>query len=99
PRRDADAGAPPRRADGGALAPRAVRRDSDGSDAELSRYRDGLGFTVDFLHGVPPFYGSVSRGAATIHPRFVHDPAALGPASEEGSLVAAYVEVDDVKAL
>jgi len=48
---------------------------------------------------VPPFYGSVSRGAATIHPRFVHDPAALGPASEEGSLVAAYVEVDDVKAL
>jgi catechol 2,3-dioxygenase-like lactoylglutathione lyase family enzyme len=25
-------------------------------------YRDRLGFQIDFLHGDPAFYGSVSRG-------------------------------------
>jgi catechol 2,3-dioxygenase-like lactoylglutathione lyase family enzyme len=37
-------------------------------------YRDKLGFTIDFLHGHPAFYGSVSRDEARIHLRFVHQP-------------------------
>jgi hypothetical protein len=36
-------------------------------------FRDKLGFAIDFLHGLPPFYASVSRGAARLHLRFVHD--------------------------
>jgi hypothetical protein len=37
-------------------------------------YRDQLGFAIDFLHGHPAFYGSVSRDEACIHLRFVHQP-------------------------
>ena len=37
-------------------------------------YRDKLGFTIDFLHGQPAFYASVSRDEACIHLRFVHQP-------------------------
>ena len=63
-------------------------------------YRDSLGFTIDFLHGEPPFYGSVSRDDARLHLRFVHapviDPAAQG---REESLVTAFIRVEDVHAL
>ncbi len=34
-------------------------------------FSDKLGFAIDFLHGQPPFYASVSRGAARLHLRFV----------------------------
>jgi hypothetical protein len=37
-------------------------------------YRDQLGFAIDFLHGYPAFYGSVTRDEACIHLRFVHQP-------------------------
>ena len=37
-------------------------------------YRDSLGFSIDFLHGDPPFYGSVSRDGACMHLKFVHEP-------------------------
>src|SRR5262245_39498990 len=30
-------------------------------------YRDKLGFQIDFLHGLPPFYGAVSRDGAVLH--------------------------------
>src|SRR4051812_45023718 len=33
-------------------------------------YRDKLGFAIDFLHGHPAFYASVSRDEARIHLRF-----------------------------
>jgi uncharacterized glyoxalase superfamily protein PhnB len=62
-------------------------------------YRDQLGFQVDFLHGSPPFYGSVSRGQACIHLRFVHRTWFAARAAEEDSLILATVEVSDVEAL
>jgi uncharacterized glyoxalase superfamily protein PhnB len=63
-------------------------------------FRDSLGFAVDFLHGEPPFYGSVSRDEACIHLRFVHGPSYfLRQEAEEGSLILATIEVSDVKAL
>jgi len=63
-------------------------------------YHDQLGFNVDFLHGHPPFYGSVSRGAACIHLRFVHQPTFFSElAAQEGGLILATIEVSNVKAL
>jgi uncharacterized glyoxalase superfamily protein PhnB len=62
-------------------------------------YRDKLGFTIDFLHGSPPFYGSVSRGGACLHLRFVHEPVLKDGIREEEQLLAAYLDVENVKAL
>src|SRR5579859_7541574 len=61
--------------------------------AAATFYRDQLGFNVNFLHGDPPFFGSVSRGAACIHLRFVHQPTFFSElAAQEGSLILATVE-------
>ena len=62
-------------------------------------FRDSLGFAVDFLHGEPPFYGSVSRGEACIHLRLVHQTWFAERAASEESLILATLEVSDVKAL
>jgi catechol 2,3-dioxygenase-like lactoylglutathione lyase family enzyme len=65
-----------------------------------SFYTERLGFGVDFLHGRPPFYASVSRDHACIHLRLVHSEthfAAL--AAREESLILATLEVRNVKAL
>jgi catechol 2,3-dioxygenase-like lactoylglutathione lyase family enzyme len=63
-------------------------------------FRDSLGFAIDFLHGDPPFYGSVSRGAARLHLRFVHEPVfAPGAREREDGLLSAFVNVDNVKEL
>lgn len=42
--------------------------------AAAAFYSENLGFHVDFLHGRPPFYGSVSRGHSCLYLRFVHEP-------------------------
>lgn len=63
-------------------------------------FRDKLGFAIDFLHGDPPFYASVSRGAANLHLRFVHEPViTTGVREREDGLISAFVEVDDIQAL
>lgn len=71
------------------------------ADVEASAlfYRDSLGFAIDFLHGEPPFYGSVSRDGACLHLKFVHQPVfTVGPQDREGFIMA-FIEVDNVKAL
>jgi len=62
-------------------------------------FRDKLGFEIDFLHGAPPFYGSVSRGDVCLHLRCVHEPNFAELAAREVSLILASVEVSDVQAL
>ena len=62
-------------------------------------YVERLGFHVDFLHGNPPFYGSVSRDRACLHLRFVHEPNFGALAAREGSLILASIEVRNVKML
>jgi len=62
-------------------------------------YVDQLGFQIDFLHGNPPFYGSVSRDRACLHLRFVHDSSFAALAAREQSLLLATIEVQHVKAL
>lgn len=62
-------------------------------------YRDSLGFSIDFLHGEPPFYGSISRDGACLHLKFVHAPVfTLGDGDRDG-VIMAFVNVDNVKAL
>lgn len=60
-------------------------------------YRDRLGFEIDFLHGSPPFYGSVSREAATLHLKFVHEPVYAPGAREREELIMAFIGVENVK--
>jgi uncharacterized glyoxalase superfamily protein PhnB len=62
-------------------------------------FRDQLGFEVDFLHGQPPFYGSVSRGEACLHLRLVHQTWFAERSASEESLILATIEVSDVKSL
>jgi uncharacterized glyoxalase superfamily protein PhnB len=67
--------------------------------ASAAFYREALGFAVDFLYGDPPFYGAVSRGAACLHLRAVHDPNFTELAAREVSLILATIEASDVMAL
>jgi len=67
--------------------------------ASAEFFRQQLGFEIDFLHGSPPFYGSVSRGEACLHLRFVRQPNFAELAKREVSLILAVVEVSDVQAL
>jgi len=67
--------------------------------ASAAFFREKLGFTIDFLHGAPPFYGSVSRDAVRLHLRFVHQPNFTDLAARESSLILATVEVSDVHGL
>jgi uncharacterized glyoxalase superfamily protein PhnB len=67
--------------------------------AAAAYFESSLGFRVDFLHGHPPFYGSVSRDGACLHLRFVHQPNFTELEAREGSLIVASIAVTNVKAL
>jgi uncharacterized glyoxalase superfamily protein PhnB len=67
--------------------------------AAATFYEAKLGFGIDFLHGEPPFYGSVSRDGACLHLRFVRHPNFAELAAREVSLILATIEVSDVAAL
>jgi hypothetical protein len=62
-------------------------------------FREKLGFEIDFLHGLPPFYGAVSRDCVCLHIRFVHRPFFAQAAAQEGSLILASIEVENVQGL
>ena len=68
-------------------------------EASAAFFRDKLGFTIDFLHGRPPFYGSVSRGGACLHLRFVHEPVFKDGVREEEQLLSAFLDVRNIKGL
>lgn len=67
--------------------------------AAAAFYTGKLGFGIDFLHGKPPFYGSVSRDGARLHLRRVRQPNFATLAVAEVSLILATIEVSNVKAL
>jgi catechol 2,3-dioxygenase-like lactoylglutathione lyase family enzyme len=62
-------------------------------------FRNTLGFSIDFLHGEPPFYGSVSRDGACVHLKFVHEPVLAVGAQDRDGFISAFIEVENVKAL
>ena len=67
--------------------------------ASAEFFRDTLGFSIDFLHGHPPFYGSVSRDGACVHLKFVHEPVLAVGAQDRDGFITAFIEVENVKAL
>ncbi len=62
-------------------------------------YQSKLGFTLDFLHGKPPFYGAVSRDGVCLHLRFVQEPNFAALAARECGLILATIETSNVKGL
>ncbi|HTS35991.1 MAG TPA: glyoxalase superfamily protein [Candidatus Solibacter sp.] len=68
-------------------------------EAAASFFREKLGFATDFLHGSPPFYGSVSRDGVCLHLRFVREPFFAQAAVHEKSLLVASIQVTNVQAL
>ena len=68
-------------------------------EASAGFFRNTLGFSIDFLHGEPPFYGSVSRDGACVHLKFVHEPVLTVGTQDRDGLIVAFIEVENVKAL
>ena len=62
-------------------------------------FQQKLGFKIDFLHGVPPFYGAVSRDGACLHMRYVQQPYFAQTAAQEKSLIFASIQVSNVQGL
>jgi uncharacterized glyoxalase superfamily protein PhnB len=62
-------------------------------------FQQKLGFEIDFLHGLPPFYGAVSRDGVCLHMRYVQQPFFAQAAAQEKSLICASVEVSNVQGL
>ena len=62
-------------------------------------FNQKLGFDIDFLHGLPPFYGAVSRDGVRLHMRFVHEPFLAKAAALEESVIVAFIEVSNVQVL
>jgi uncharacterized glyoxalase superfamily protein PhnB len=58
-----------------------------------------LGFEIDFLHGLPPFYGAVSRDGVRLHLRYVQQTFFAQAAEQEKSLLSASIEVFNVQGL
>ena len=67
--------------------------------ASANFFRNKLGFQIDFLHGLPPFYGAVSRDGVCLHLRFVGRPFFVEMAAQEKSLILASIEVTNVQRL
>jgi uncharacterized glyoxalase superfamily protein PhnB len=62
-------------------------------------FEQKLGFEIDFLHGLPPFYGAVSRDGVCLHMRYVRQPFFAQSAAQEKSLIFASIEVSNVQGL
>jgi catechol 2,3-dioxygenase-like lactoylglutathione lyase family enzyme len=62
-------------------------------------FQQKLGFDIDFLHGLPPFYGAVSRDGVGLHLRYVQRPFFAQAAVHEKSLICASIEVSNVQGL
>ena len=68
-------------------------------EASAEFFKNTLGFSIDFLHGKPPFYGSVSRDGACVHLKFVHEPVLTIGAQDRDGLIVTFIEVENVRAL
>jgi uncharacterized glyoxalase superfamily protein PhnB len=68
-------------------------------EASARFFRDRLGFNVDFLHGDPPFYGSVSRDGAVVHLKFVHERVVIVAEDDREGFISAFIHVANVEAL
>ncbi len=67
--------------------------------ASAAFFRERLGFSEEFLHGAPPFYGAVSRDGIWVHLRLVYELYFAAAAAREGALILASIEVSNVQGL
>jgi catechol 2,3-dioxygenase-like lactoylglutathione lyase family enzyme len=67
--------------------------------ASATFFAQKLGFQVEWLHGLPPFFGAVSRDGVRLHLRFVHQPPFAKTAAQEESLICAMIAVSNVHVL
>lgn len=67
--------------------------------ASAEFFKTTLGFSIDFLHGQPPFYGAVSRDGACLHLKFVHEPVLTVGTQDRDGFIVAFIQVENVKAL
>jgi catechol 2,3-dioxygenase-like lactoylglutathione lyase family enzyme len=67
--------------------------------ASYAFFEKTLGFTTVFVYGEPPFYGPVKRGGVHLNLRLVCEPLFSGDVRERESLLAASINVENVKAL
>ncbi|MEM7121515.1 MAG: VOC family protein [Pseudomonadota bacterium] len=63
-------------------------------EAACGFYIGKLGFAVAFLHGDPPFYGQVRRGAALLNLRLVSEPVFVDDIRARENLLSATVTVE-----
>jgi len=63
----------------------------------LSFYRDGLGFTVAYTYGDPPYYGLVERDGIGLNLRHVDEP--VWDRGEEPDLLSAMIVCADIDGL
>ena len=68
-------------------------------NASCRYFREKLGFKVVFVHGEPPFYGQVIRDGVRLNLRYVCDPVFAGDIRERDGLLAAYIDVSQIKDL
>lgn len=62
-------------------------------------FQEKLGFEINFLHGLPPFYGAVSRDGVCLHLRLVRRSFFVQAAAQEKSLILASIETANVQGL
>src|SRR5262249_25288660 len=62
-------------------------------------FKDALGCSIDFLHGKPACYGSVSADGACVHLKVVQEPVFIVGAQDREGLITAFIEVENVKTL
>lgn len=62
-------------------------------------FQQKLGFKIDFLHGIPPFYAAVSRDGVCLHMRYVQQPLFAQTAAQEKSLIFASIQISNVQGL
>ncbi len=67
--------------------------------ASANFFHEKLRFKIDFLRGIPPFYGAVSRQGACLHLRHVEQPFFAQAAAQERGLICAFIEVANGQAL
>ncbi|HZI55158.1 MAG TPA: glyoxalase superfamily protein [Verrucomicrobiae bacterium] len=67
--------------------------------ASAAFFQQKLGFKIDFLHGLPPFYGSVSRDGVCLHLRFMHQPFFAQAAAIQEKSICASIQVSNVQGL
>lgn len=63
-------------------------------NASCDFFTTKLGFTVDFVHGDPPFYGQVIRDNAQLALRMVCEPVFVGDVRKREHLLSASITVD-----